>query len=172
MRPNVTTLINAQNLEGTAGVWGDAKDCHGDVSTLTGPLTNLTGNLSALDGHVHEDLVGDASHLRGDITGLYGQIPALRGDYTFQGHGGDVTVLEVFDDLSGLDRTLTRPVEEEMLLFAANWFLSQDDEYNPDEFVSIVRGHNLQAELIELAAEIAKVEGITIPDSVLMALTS
>ena len=33
-------------------------------------------------------------------------------------------------------------------------------------------GHNLQAELIELAAEIAKVEGITIPDSVLMALTS
>ena len=172
-RPKGTTLINAKNLEGTDGVWGDAKGCSGNVSTLTGPLTKLTGNISALDGHVHEELEGDASHLRGNITGLYGLIPELRGDYTFQGHGGIVELLGVFDDLSGLDRLFSRPVEEEALLFLANWYLTKDDQdYDPDTFASEVVNWGLHDLLIELKDEIENEEGIAIPDSVLQAFTT
>lgn len=140
---------------------------------LTGWLTNLTGHLSELEGYVHEDLVGDASNLHGDITGLYGEIPTLRGDYTFRGHGGNVAALEIFDGLSGLDRFFTRPVQEEALLFAACWFLREDEEeYDPNEFIRIVRDYGLQAQLIKLAPEITRAEGVIIPDNVLLALTS
>lgn len=171
-RPKGTALINAKNLEGTDGVWGDAKGCTGDVSTLTGPLTKLTGNLSALDGHVHEDLKGDASHLRGNISGLYGQIPVLLGDYTFQGHGGIVELLQVFDDLSGLDRTFTRPVEMEALYFLATWYLDEDgDDYDVETFQSEVGHWGLHDLLLELKDEIEKSEGITIPESVLARFT-
>lgn len=165
--------MNAGLLEGDLdGVWGNAGNCTGDVSTLHGDLTGLRDNLSALDGIVHPELRGNVSRLRGDITGLYGTIPHLQNEYTFLGLGGDVSTLDAVDDLRGRDATLDCPVEYWVLIFLAAYFLREgEEEYNPQAFRDCVVFHDLERKLIEIADEIRDQEGVELPESLLTSLT-
>lgn len=172
MRPVNKTLINARNLKGADGVWGDGGACSGDVSKLVGSLTNLRGNLSALNGHVSANLSGDMSHLRGDITGLWGRVGHLDNVYTFRGHGGDVSILREVDLYIRLDATIDRPVHEwALFLFAAYFMRAGEEEYDPQAFRAIVVEYGLEKQFIELAPAIAEQEGVEILDALLTSLT-